>query len=541
MLQKSNQVYEESGTRRMLLTGNNWMITTDHPLATQAGAEVLAGGGHAVDAAIAANLVLTVVRPHMCSLGGDLFALIYSAQTERLEALNASGCSPLAANIEKYRAKGLSEIPETGILTATVPGVVRGWYTLLERFGTRTFKDLSGKAIESAQKGFYVDSALQQAILEKKDQLTDFPNAAAIFLPDGRVPLVGQRIIQKDLAQSIQKIAVQGPEAFYCGSIAESLVHLSQAQGGFFSKQDFEKHQSKWVQPLQASYRGREICTLPPNSQGIALLMQARILEQMDLSKFDLGGGDLIHYMVEAKKLAFADRDRYVCDPGFTPVPVNRLLSAEHGHKQFGRIHPDRAAGQVRAEAFTVGGRDTVYLAVVDQKGNAVSLIQSIYEPFGSCMVIPDTGIILHNRGRGFSLNPAHPNGLEPGKRPYHTLHPAMVLKNGRPQIVLGSPGADGQTQTVMQMLVAMLDHETDMQTAVEVPRWRSNPDGTLWMEGRFDSRVVSELKGRGHRVELRPDWDPIMGSAQAIRIDYESGFLLAGADPRRQAYAIGS
>lgn len=420
-------------------------------------------------------------------------------------------------------------------------GVVHGWYSLLERFGTRTFKDLSRKAIEYAQKGFYMDPALRQAILEKKDQLAGSPSAATIFLPDNRVPLVGRRLVQNDLAQSIQKIAAQGPDGFYRGTIAKNLVRLSQAQGGFFAKQDLEKHHSEWVQPLQATYKGHEICTVPPNSQGIALLMQARILEHLDPAKLAPAGSDWIHYMVEAKKLAFADRDRYVCDPGFKPVPVDRLLSVEHGRKQFARIQPDRAATQVQAEEFTNGGQDTVYLAVVDQKGNAVSLIQSIYEPFGSCMVIPDTGIILHNRGRGFSLNPDHPNCLEPGKRPYHTLHPVMVLKHGRPRIVLGSPGADGQTQTVMQMLVAMLEHGADMQAAVEVPRWRSNPDGTLLMEDRFDSQVLSELKNRGHRIELRPDWDPIMGSAQAIQIDYESGFFTAGADPRRQAYAIGS
>ena len=386
-----------------------------------------------------------------------------------------------------------------------------------------------------------MDPALRQAILEKKDQLAGSPSAATIFLPDNRVPLVGRRLVQNDLAQSIQKIAAQGPDGFYRGTIAKNLVRLSQAQGGFFAKQDLEKHHSEWVQPLQATYKGHEICTVPPNSQGIALLMQARILEHLDPAKLAPAGSDWIHYMVEAKKLAFADRDRYVCDPGFKPVPVDRLLSVEHGRKQFARIQPDRAATQVQAEEFTNGGQDTVYLAVVDQKGNAVSLIQSIYEPFGSCMVIPDTGIILHNRGRGFSLNPDHPNCLEPGKRPYHTLHPVMVLKHGRPRIVLGSPGADGQTQTVMQMLVAMLEHGADMQAAVEVPRWRSNPDGTLLMEDRFDSQVLSELKNRGHRIELRPDWDPIMGSAQAIQIDYESGFFTAGADPRRQAYAIGS
>jgi gamma-glutamyltranspeptidase/glutathione hydrolase len=243
--------------------------------------------------------------------------------------------------------------------------------------------------------------------------------------------------------------------------------------------------------------------------------------------------------MVEAKKLAFADRDKYVCDPAFHAVPVEQLLDKNYARKQIERIDPAAAARAVAASDFT-GGSDTIFLAVVDGDGNAVSLIQSLFEAFGSCTMVPETGIILHNRGRGFTLEPDHVNCLEPHKRPYHTLHPAMILKDGRPYIVLGTPGADGQTQTVIQMTTSMLDFKANVQEATEAPRWRSNPDGTLQLEGRFPPETIAELRAKGHKVELLPDWHQIMGSSQAIMLDTDQGILMGGADPRRQAYAIG-
>jgi gamma-glutamyltranspeptidase/glutathione hydrolase len=269
--------------------------------------------------------------------------------------------------------------------------------------------------------------------------------------------------------------------------------------------------------------------------------MQANMLENYDLAELGgFGRTDLIHLMVEAKKLAFADRDQYVCDPNFHKVPVEQLLDKNYARKQIERIDPARSAGTVAPADFT-GGSDTIFLSVVDSDGNSVSLIQSLFEAFGSCTMVPETGIMLHNRGRGFTLEPDHVNCLEPHKRPYHTLHPAMILKDGRPYIVLGTPGADGQTQTIIQLTTSMLDFNANVQEATEAPRWRSHPDGTLQIEGRFPSRTIEELIARGHRVERLADWHPIMGSAQAIMLDSERGILMGGADPRRQAYAIGS
>jgi gamma-glutamyltranspeptidase/glutathione hydrolase len=489
---------------RPVVMGTRWMITADHPLAAQAGAAILEAGGNAVDAAIGANLVMAVVRPHMCGLGGDLFALIYMAADSKFEALNASGRAPSAANIDVFRAKGYTVMPETGLLTATVPGAMAGWQAALEKYGSMSLDRLLPKAIDYAQNGFPVYAELRGAIGDRLAFLKQSPAAAETFFPKGQLPEVGQRLIQPRLAESLKILAERGPDAFYRGPLGE-------------------------------------VCTQPPNSQGIALLMQANMLENFDLAEtMKFGQTELVHLMVEAKKLAFADRDKYVCDPDFHNVPVDQMLDKGYAKKQIERIDSGEAAGAVAATDFADKGNDTIFLSVVDGDGNAVALIQSLFETFGSCVMVPETGMILHNRGRGFSLDPSHVNRLEPRKRPYHTLHPAMILKEGRPYAVLGTPGADGQTQTIIQLITSMLEFEADVQQAVEAPRWRGNPDGTLQLEGRFPPETIAELKARGHALELLTDWDPVMGSSQVILIDTNDGVLKAGADPRRQAYAIG-
>ena len=525
-------------THRPLVMGTNWMVTADHPLAAQTGASVLEAGGNAVDAAVAANLVMTCVRPHMCGFGGDLFALIYMAQGSRLEALNASGRAPALASIDSYRQKGLEEIPETGILAGTVPGAIAGWQAALEKHGTMGLDRLLAGVIAYAENGFPMYEELAQVIAERRPVLS--PAAVDIFLPGGRVPQVGDIVRQPRLAASCRKLAEEGPDAFYKGELGHALLKLSRDQGGLFGEQDLINNACDWVAPLCTAYRGCEICTQPPNSQGIALLMQANILEHGDLSAMVPDQADLVHLMVEAKKLAFADRDRYVCDPDFHPVPVAAMLDKALARDQAARIDPRHAARSAQPRDFTRGGSDTIYLAVVDQSGNAVSLIQSLFEPFGSGVMVPETGMLLHNRGRGFSLDPQHPNRLEPGKRPYHTLHPVMILKDGKPFFVLGTPGADGQTQSIMQLCVDLLDFGANVQEAVEAPRWRSEPDGALLIEGRFPEKTLDDLRARGHHLKVLDDYDGVMGSSQAIAIDSDRGIVAGGADPRRQAYAIG-
>ena len=526
---------------RPVVMGTRWMITADHPLAARAGAAILEAGGNAVDAAIGANLVMTVVRPHMCGLGGDLFALIYMAAESKFEALNASGRAPSAATPDVFRAKGYTVMPETGLLTATVPGAIAGWQAALEKYGSMSLDRLLPKAIDYAQNGFPVYAELQGAIGDRLTFLKQSPAAAETFFRNGQLPEVGQRLIQPRLAESLKILADRGPDAFYRGPLGEALIALCESDGGLIGPQDLTDHTVTWHAPLKTDYKGYEICTQPPNSQGIALLMQANMLENFDLAEtMKFGQAELVHLMVEAKKLVFADRDKYVCDPDFHNVPVDQMLHKEYAKKQIERIDSGEAASAIAATDFADKGNDTIFLSVVDGDGNAVALIQSLFEAFGSCVMVPETGMILHNRGRGFSLDADHVNRLEPCKRPYHTLHPAMILKDGRPYMVLGTPGADGQTQTIIQLITSMLEFKADVQQAVEAPRWRGNPDGTLQLEGRFPNEAIAGLKARGHALERLADWDPVMGSSQVILIDANDGVLKAGADPRRQAYAIG-
>jgi gamma-glutamyltranspeptidase/glutathione hydrolase len=528
-------------THRPLVMGTHWMITADHSIAAQAGASVLEAGGNAVDAAVAASMVMAVVRPHMCGIGGDLFMLVHSGKKGSFEALNASGRSSAKATIDAFKERGYDKIPETGILTATVPGVLAGWQAALDRYGSMAFDSLLTPALSYAQNGFPVYRELIGAIEERKSLLLAEGPPGEVFIPGGRIPTIGERLRNPLLAQSFRVLINDGPDAFYKGPLGEALVEYSQRKGGFFSEQDLAEYQVTWEAPLTADYRGFTIATQPPNSQGIALLMQAIMLEHFPLSDLAPDSPELVHLMVEAKKLAFADRDAYVCDPFFQPVPVEQMLSAAQARARILLMDKEKSSSAFPPRDFSTAGQDTVYLTVVDRDLNAVSLIQSIFETFGSCAMVPKTGMVLHNRGRGFTLDRNHPNRLEPRKRPYHTLHPAMILKDGLPYIVFGTPGADGQTQTNIQLIVGMLDHGADPQQANEAPRWRSNPDGTLMIENRFPQSTLKSLEGMGHRLQVLEPYAEIMGSSQAIMIDRQNNVLQAGADPRRQAYAIGA
>jgi gamma-glutamyltranspeptidase/glutathione hydrolase len=474
------------------------MVTSGHPLASQAGAAILDKGGNALDAAIAANAVLGVVRPHMCGIGGDAFIILYVASEKAIKVLNASGRSPYGGERNFFVDKGMKKLPGKGILTATVPGAVDGWVTALEAYGTMP-----------------LDTLLQR-------------------------PKTGELLVQHDLAESLKRIAAEGRDAFYRGEIGQALVKCSAENEGLFAEKDLKDCRSTWVEPIETAYKGYRICVVPPNSQGIALLMQANIIENFDLAKLGHNSTDYVHHFVEAKKLVFADRDTYVCDPDFHHIPVEKMLSKGYARERMSGIDPNRAALDVSPTQFSSTGEDTIYLAVVDGEGNAVSMINSLYEAFGSGTVVEGTGIMLHNRGKDFSLDPAHANCIEPHKRPYHTLSPCMILRGERPFMVLGTPGADGQTQTLLQVIANIIDFKADAQEAIESPRWRSNPGNNLLVEGRFPDAAVKGLKAKGHQIEVLPDWSAICGGAQGIIIDREEGVLLGGADPRRQAYAIG-
>lgn len=527
-------------THRPLLMSTDWMITADHPLAVHAGAAVLESGGNAVDAAVAANLVLGVVKPHMCGIGGDLFMLIHVAGGGTTEGLNASGRAPAGASLDAYADLGHARIPAIGIHSCTVPGAIAGWQAALDRYGTMGLDALLARAIPYAQNGFPVYPDLVAALDERQAPLLAAGAAGDTFLAGGVVPRVGQLMVQPQLARSYRLLMENGPDAFYRGPLGEAFIDHSQALGGWFSEADLCGHTVTWATPIQSDYRGYRLATMPPNSQGIAWLMQANMLAAHDLTAMAVDSAELIHRMVEAKKLAFGYRDAYVCDPRVHPVPLDLMLSPTLAMDCVNRIDPDRAATGFAPRGLAAGGDDTVCLTVVDADGNGVVLIQSIYEAFGSCVMVPATGMLLHNRACGFTLDPAHPNVLAPGKRPYHTLHPAMILKGGRPVVLLGTPGADGQTQTNIQVAMDLIDFAADPQQAVEAPRWRSNPDGSLTMENRFPATTIGALEAKGHRVRVVDGYAAVMGSAQVIMRDGANGVLKAGADPRRQAYAIG-
>jgi gamma-glutamyltranspeptidase/glutathione hydrolase len=517
------------------------MVATPHYLATVAGLRVLQEGGNAVDAAVSANAVLTVVYPNQCSLGGDAFFLLWEPRERRLLALNGSGRAPARATVEAVRHAGHSTMPLRGAWSVTVPGTVDAWATVLARCGSRTLADLLAPAIEYAERGFPVTPLLSRAIEDATDLLRARPAAAQQFLPGGRPPRPGELLVQADLARSLRMIAESGPEAFYCGPIADAIVSTVREAGGVMSRDDLAEHRSSWVEPLSTTYRGVDLVELPPNTQGVTALQMANLLEGYEVTRGTWGNADLLHLMIEAKKLAFADRDRYVGDPDFVAVPVTRLLDKGYANELRCWIDPERA----RPTRTLTWDNDTVYLSVVDREGRAVSVIQSIFQSFGSGLVARGTGIVLHNRGASFVLDPSSPNCLAPRKRPMHTLIPAMLVRDGRPWVVFGSMGGHGQPQIQLQLLVNLIDFGLEPQAAIERPRWLSrlepgDSEETVYLEPGFAAPEVTALERRGHRIRWVEQWDSTMGHAQMILIDDARGVLEGAADPRAEGCALG-
>lgn len=526
---------------RPVIMGTRGMVAAAHPLASLAGLYILKRGGNAVDAAIATNAVLNVTQPHMCGMGGDLFYLIYLVRTGQVVFLNGSGRAPRGASWELYREKGLKKIPPRSALAVTVPGCVAAWEDARERYGTMPLADLLAEAITYAE-GHPISHKLAASIAEHQEVLSRHPDTAAIFLPGGRPPQPGDILCQADLAATLRLLAREGKAAFYQGPIAEAIAGTVQGEGGYLTAVDLDGHTSTWGQPVATTYRGYTIYETAPNSQGLTALLELNLVEGFDLQAMGPDTAAYIHHLVEAKKLAFADRDAYLSDPEFVPIPVDRLLSKDYASRRRQLIDPERAA------AITAGGQvqgDTTYFAVVDGEGNIVSCIQSLYYPFGSGLVARGTGILLQSRGAYFSLDPGQPNCLLPGKRTLHTLMAALVTKDGRPCLVFGTMGADGQPQTHLQVLSRLLDFGWNIQAAIEAPRWVHGStlgDGppVLNMESRFDPEVIETLRRRGHQVHLLPAWANEAGHAQGIVIDHQRGVLMGGADPRGDGYALG-
>ncbi len=538
------------------------MVACAHYLATQAGVQILTQGGNAIDAAIAANAVMTVVYPTTCSAGGDIFLLIWDAKTRQLYALNGSGRAPQGMTPEYFAARGISQVPERGPLSINVPGAVDGWFEVLERFGSLSAEQIFAPAIALAEEGMPVTAKLSRWLERTAPLLQQWENSAATYLPGNRAPRPGERLRQPNLARTYRLLAREGRDAFYRGPIGRTIAEYIQQCGGVLSVEDLASHHSDWVSPLSTSYRGYEVYEFPPNSQGMVALEMLNILEGYDLNALGYQSVDYLHLLLEAKKLAFADRDQYISDPAFVDIPVERLLSKNYAGELRARIDPERALPYFTGEVEKEG--DTMYLCTADAQGNVVSLIQSLYMGIGSGLVGGDTGVALHNRGSYFSLDPRHVNYLQPGKRTMHTLMPGMVMRDGRPHMAIGTMGGDAQPQIHVQLLTAMLDFGLNPQQAIAAPRWHSGRaylDGSggslpgqrsidehlnstiaevVDLEDRFPPHVAEQLAGLGHHIHILGPWEDLMGHAQAIAFDPENQIFAGAADPRCDGLAMG-
>jgi gamma-glutamyltranspeptidase/glutathione hydrolase len=535
---------------RSVVMARNGMIATSQPLASAAGLQVLREGGNAIDAAITAAAVLSVVEPTMNGVGGDLFALVYDPKSGKIQGLNASGRSAYTATTGAFAERGLKEIPYRGVLSVTVPGVVDGWASLLERYGTIPLSRALAPAIAYATEGFPVSEIIAYQWKNASAILSADPAAAATFLPDGRAPGPGDVFANPRLADTLRKISAGGRDVFYRGAIGEAIVADIRARRGLLEARDLADHHSDWVDPISTSYRGHDVFELPPNTQGFAALEMLNILEGYDLKALGHNSAAYLHLLVEAKRVAFADRDAYLADAdGVPPGFLAKVLSKDYAAARRKEIDPARAArGYLPARLGPAGSAngsdprvpqasgDTVYLTAADGKGRVISLIQSLFESFGAGIVAGETGIALQNRGSLFTLDPAHPNRIAPHKRSLHTLVPAMVLKGGRPFLSFGVMGGDMQPQGHVQVLANLIDFGMNVQEAGEAPRFRHTAAG-LALESAIPPEARFGLSERGHRLL---DSIGVFGGFQGILICPRSGVLMGGSDPRKDGLAIG-
>ena len=538
----------ERNQSRSVVLARNGVVATSHPLAAQVGLQVLQQGGNAFDAAIAVNAMLGVVEPMSCGIGGDLFAICWDAKTQQLYGLNASGRSPYALNRNVFAERDLKAIPIYGPLSWSVPGCVSGWEALQDRFGARTLAENLAPAIETAEQGFPVSELIANSWAGAADELAKWPDSARTYLPGGRAPKMGEIFSNPRLARSYRLIAEDGARAFYQGDIAAAIVSFSEANGGFFARRDFSEHRCEWVTPVSTTYRGYRVWELPPNGQGIAALQILNVLEQHDVRGMGPGSTNFLHLFAEAKKLAFADRARFYADPAFGKLPVSELISKEYARRQNQRINMKQAAEDVPAGDPQLAHGDTVYLTVVDKDRNCCSLIQSIYHGFGSRVTPGDVGFALQNRGALFALDSQHLNRLEPHKRPFHTIIPAMATRDGRPWFCFGVMGGDMQPQGHVQVLVNLIDFDMNVQAAGDAARVRhagsatprgepADGVGELLMESGISQKTERQLKNRGHRVRRSRG---SFGGYQGILIDWEHGVLHGASEVRKDGAAVG-
>ncbi len=526
---------------RSMVVSRGGIVAAESPLAAQAGAMILAHGGNAIDAIVATNAVMGVVEPMMNGMGGDLFAIVYIAKTGKLYGLNASGWAPAKLTIGSVRAKGITQMPEFGIDTVTVPGVVDGWSKLLSRFGTRKLSDVLAPAIAYARDGFPVAEWDAGYWSDSAAALHADANLSRTYLIDGHTPRVGEVFRNPDLARSLELVARGGRDAFYKGPIAAKIVDLSRRLGGAMTAEDLADYSSEWVQPISTDYHGWTVYELPPNGQGIAALMMLNIMARFPLARYGYDSADALHVMIEAKKLAYADLLRYVGDPRFSRVPVAAMLSRRYAAARAGLINMTRANCSVapgKPTLATVG--DTTYLTAVDGQGNMVSLIQSNYEEFGSRLVADHAGFVLQDRGALFNLDPSSPDALAGHKRPLHTIIPAF-MQRGDERIAFGIMGGYNQAQAHAQFVSNVVDYGLDIQAAMEAPRFTKMTFSgcDVMMEDRIPADVRKALTARGHAIELHGDYSEVMGGGQAVMRDFQAGVNYGASDPRKDGAAI--
>jgi gamma-glutamyltranspeptidase/glutathione hydrolase len=525
-------------SRRSLALGRDGLVASCHPLATLAGVETLKAGGTAADAAVATNAVLAVTQSNNCGLGGDLFCLYYEAATRRVHFLNGAGRSGSRATLEELGRRGMSGLPVIGPATVSVPGVVRAWAMLLERFGTRPLDRLLQPAIHYAGRGFPITSILSQAVTEFAPGNPD-DEWQRVFLPGGRPPATGEVFVQPDLARTLTDLAAEGPDLFYRGRVARAIAERLE-RDGFLTPDDLAAHGGEWGEPISTTYRGYTVHETPPPTQGVTALMALNMLEGFPLGTRVLHSAEHLHLMLEIVKLAYADRDRWIGDPEHARVPTAALLDKAYAAARRAQFDPRKAQAYVPGQPES----DTTGFVVADGQGNVVAVIQSLFNAFGSGVVPPGTGFCLQNRGRHFSLDPAYPSVLAPRKRPFHTLMASITTRDDRPVMGFATMGGNGQAMFHVQVFTNVFDYGLDIQEAIERPRFLigaflpDEPADTIRLEGRVPARVFSRLRKLGHHITPAPDLFYRVGHAHGVMV--RDGVLSGGADPRGDGVALG-
>ena len=524
--------------RRSVVMARNGMIATSQPLACEAGLSILKKGGNALDAAIAAALTLGVVEPMSTGIGGDAFLLYYRAADQHIYGVNGSGRCPRRLTLDALQQRGIEGVPSKGWGSVTVPGAVHAFAEVLQRHGRLGLREAIGPAYTFARDGFPVSEIIAEQWQHDAPLLSEHSASARAYLIDGKPPRAGDVHRQPDLADTLRILGEKGRDAFYCGDIAKRIVAFSQADGGFFDLEDFASHTTEWVEPISTHYQGHTVLELPPNGQGITALMILNVLEGFELAAREYGSAGYYHLLIEATKQAFADRNRYIADPACAEVPVGGLLSRAYAAARRQEINPSRAGDFAPGAPASFG--DTVYVTCVDAERNVVSLIHSLFQGFGSGIVAGDTGVCLQNRGAGFAADPSHPNALHPGKRPFHTIIPAMILRDGKPWMCYGVMGGHMQAQGHVQVALNCIDFGMNVQEALEAPRFRIMGGREVALERAIPQTVRDELGFMGHELWPLGAHNVSYGGGQAILIDHERGVLQGGSDYRKDGCAMG-